>query len=108
MINPWEVERLEAKWVDDVEIVYYGLAGRKKPRSLKERLRDLLNHGNGKLTANGPHRGGEILWQLNGYKEFSLWVLPTDNPPVPRNLEKTIIERFQSITGKLPFANRQK
>ena len=107
VIHPWEVEKLSNKWVDDVDIFYYGLAGANSPRSLKSRLNDLIKHSMGFITDRGPHKGGEIIWQLKGYENFEVWILPTGNPPEPRNLEEKLIRQFYQITGKLPFANRQ-
>ena len=107
VIHPWEVERLSRKWVDDVDILYYGLAGAISPRSLKSRLHDLIKHSMGFITDRGPHKGGEILWQLKGYEDFEIWVLATGNPPEPRLLEEKLIRHFYQTTGKLPFANRQ-
>lgn len=107
VVKPWSNEKLENKWVNNVDVVYYGLAGDSSPRFLRDRLNDLLNHGNGKTTSSGPHKGGEILWQLKGYENFNLWILPTDNPPSPRNFEKAFLKRFYEIVNKLPFANRQ-
>lgn len=107
VINPWDLTRLKEKWVNKVDIVYYGLAGAKSFRSLSERLNDLVNHGKGYTTNSGPHKGGEILWQLQDYKKFSIWILPTSEPPIPRNIENMLLKRFHQNTGKLPFANRQ-
>lgn len=107
VINPWSAEKLKAKWVANVDLVYYGIAGAKSHRPLKKRLNDLLRHGNGKITDRGPHKGGEILWQLLDYKDFTLWVLPTNGPPVPRDYENQILQKFCEKMGKLPFANRQ-
>jgi len=107
VIKPWSDEQLKDKWVRDVEVVYIGVAGVSTPRSLRKRIRDLLRHGNGFAKKNGPHRGGEILWQLRGYKKFSLWILPTTCPPAPRNTEDRLINAFEDATGFLPFANRR-
>ncbi len=107
VINPWEVARLATKWVEGVEVVYYGLAGRDTPRSLGARLGDFLEHGRGNTTDRGPHKGGEILWQLKGFEAFTLWVHSTSGPPMPRQYEEKLIQRFVDKTGKLPFANRQ-
>ncbi len=104
VINPWEVKRLKNKWVDDVDVVYYGIAGKKSFRSLKKRLNDLIKHGNGKTSDRGPHKGGEIFWQLKGYKNFELWVLARENP---REFEKELLRIFHKQTRKKPFANRQ-
>lgn len=107
VITPWSLERLSEKWIEDSEIVYFGLAGKNSVRSLSQRLNDLLNHGKGKTSDRGPHKGGEILWQLSGYETFSLWILPTGNPPLPRIHEEKLIADFVETYGKLPFANRQ-
>ncbi|GIK61361.1 MAG: hypothetical protein D8M26_12200 [Ignavibacteriae bacterium] len=107
VIAPWDIERLTRKWVDDADILYYGLAGANSPRSLKSRLKDLVNHSMGFVTDRGPHKGGEIIWQLSGYENFEIWVLATGNPPAPRILEEKLIRQFYQSTGKLPFANRQ-
>lgn len=107
VINPWTISRLKDKWVTGVDIVYYGIAGKQSQRSLRQRLTDLKKHGSGKITDRGPHKGGEILWQLKQYEKFSLWILPTDGPPTPRNLENEILHSFHNKIGKLPFANRQ-
>lgn len=107
VIAPWPVSRLAEKWVPGTEVVYYGLAGRRRPRSLTARLTDLLEHGKGNTTDRGPHKGGEILWQLQGSWSFSLWILPTADPPVPRLTEKALLEAFRRAYSALPFANRQ-
>lgn len=107
VIRPWSTEKLKVKWVKDVDIVYYGLAGKKSQRSLRSRLNDLLKHGNGKITDGGPHQGGEILWQLMDYEEFLVWILPTEGPPTPRDMEHRILTEFNTLSGSLPFANRQ-
>jgi hypothetical protein len=107
VIYPWEVERLSDKWLEDVDVLYYGLAGATSSRSLKSRLTDLLNHSKGLITDRGPHKGGEIIWQLKGYENFEIWIMPTGNPPEPRILEEKLLKQFYQITGKLPFANRK-
>lgn len=107
VISSWSRARLEGKWVEGAEIVYYGLAGSRSPRSLRRRLNDLLRHGRGDTTDRGPHKGGEILWQLLGYENFSLWASPTEDPPAPRQLEHQLLENFHRHTGQLPYANRQ-
>ncbi len=107
VINPAEIPYLQKKWVEGTEVIYIGLAGRRNPRTLRKRLRDLLQHGKGKTTESGPHKGGEILWQLVGSEEFELWILATEDPPYPRVLENRMLMVFETETGKLPFANRQ-
>ncbi|MBN2602545.1 MAG: winged helix-turn-helix domain-containing protein [Candidatus Thermoplasmatota archaeon] len=107
VIKPWTVEKLKNKWVKNTDIVYYGLAGKKSFRSLNVRLGDLLRHGNGKISTSGPHKGGEILWQLKNYERFALWILSTGEPPEPRNYEELVLRTFHNEKQKLPFANRQ-
>jgi hypothetical protein len=107
VINPWLIQRLVDKWLDEVDILYYGLAGANSPRSLKSRLTDLINHSKGLISDRGPHKGGEIIWQLKGFENFEIWILPTGNPPEPRNMEEKLLKQFFQITGQLPFANRK-
>ncbi len=87
-----------------VEVLYFGLAGKKNHVSLRKRIQQLIRHS----VIAGPHHGGEILWQLRGYKNFEVYYYPTGNPPEPRRIEEKLISDFESYTGKLPFANRQK
>ncbi len=107
VIRPWDLDKLSKKWVDDADILYYGLAGANSFRSLKSRLKDLINHSKSLVTDRGPHKGGEIIWQLKGYENFSIWILPTGNPPAPREMEAKLLKSFYQLTGKLPFANRR-
>ena len=105
--RPWSLKRLKSKWVENAEIIYYGLAGQKNFRSLEMRLGDLIGHGSGK-SKSWPHDGGEIMWQLDGFESFSVWIFPTEPPPVPREREIELLVSFENRTGKLPFANRQR
>lgn len=107
VIKPWSLKELKNKWVSNAEIVYYGLAGKRSLRSLRKRLNDLIRHGKGLISESGPHSGGEILWQLKHYERFSIWVLPTNDPLAPRNIEEYILQIFFDENKKLPFANRQ-
>jgi hypothetical protein len=107
VVAPWSEEMLAAKWVSASRLVYIGLAGRHKPRSLKTRLGELLRHCSGRTTDRGPHCGGEILWQLRGYSSFGVVALPTADPPVPRQMEEALLKAFRGRYGALPFANRQ-
>lgn len=106
LIRPWTLEKLKEKWVEDAEVIYLGVAGVKAPRTLRARIRDLIRHGQGRTNENGPHMGGELMWQLENHLWFQLWVLPLGNPPAPREKEQELITQFEKATGKLPFANR--
>jgi hypothetical protein len=108
VICPWPLDRLSEKWVVGAEVLYYGIAGARSNRSLNKRIKDLLSHAYGNTTDRGPHKGGEILWQLKGWHLFSLWVLPTAGPPVPRQTETALLDSFSCRYGRLPFANRRK
>jgi len=88
-------------------MVYIGLAGSRTPRSLRKRLDELLKHASGLTTDRGPHKGGEIVWQLRDYHQFHLWAAQTDDPPIPREIEETLLRQFAEAHGTLPFANRQ-
>jgi hypothetical protein len=108
VITPWPVERLRDRWVEDVELVYIGCAGRtKSSRILRKRLEDLLKHGAGSITSSGPHKGGERIWQCVGWEKFTLAWRPTGPYPEPHNLEVAIGNRFVELTGSYPFANEQ-
>ena len=108
VIAPWSTSRLGAKWVPDSEVLYIGCAGTRSFRTLCQRLRDLLSHDNGNTTDRGPHKGGEILWQLRGYEYFRVGWLPTDGRPEQRDRERRLMGAFELATGKLPFANRHR
>jgi hypothetical protein len=104
VIMPWSLEKLEKKWVPGVDVLYFGKAGTDtKKRTLRKRLSELIRHSMGKTTKQGPHKGGELLWQLRGYMDFEVGFLPTDQP---EKEEGRLIGLFLSNTGKLPFANR--
>lgn len=106
VINPWPLHRLQAKWVPDVELIYIGCAGRTaSSRPLRKRLGDLLRHGAGKVSTSGPHKGGERLWQCEGWESFRLAWRSTGLHPEPHALEVAIGSRFLALTGALPFAN---
>ena len=108
VIFPWNLERLKSKWVWKTDTVYIGLAGRHTSRSLRKRLNDLVNHASGHTTDRGPHRGGEIAWQLRDYQQFHVWAAQTADPPIPRQIEETLLQQFVEAHKTLPFANRQR
>ncbi len=104
VIKPWSRDKLLKKWVPETEILYLDRAGDdKKQRSLRRCITDLVRHSQGKTTDQGPHIGGELLWQLKGYENFELGYLPTDTP---KELERSLLAWFYSKTGRVPYANR--
>jgi hypothetical protein len=106
VINPWPLGRLCERWIEDVELIYIGCAGAtSSSRTLHKRIDDLLKHGGGKISASGPHKGGERLWQCIGWDVFTLAWKACGPYPEPHDLEVAIGERFLRLAGQLPFAN---
>ena len=104
VIKPWSQNKLLKKWVPETEILYLDRAGDdKKQCSLRRRITDLVRHSQGKTTDQGPHIGGELLWQLRGYENFELGYFPTDKP---EEFERSLLAWFYSKTGRVPYANR--
>ena len=106
VVVPLSADRLRAKWVPGTRVVYIGIAGNTNPRTLRQQLKDMINHAAGDTTDRGPHRKGEALWQLEGYENFMVMAATTAEPPAPRELEESLLERFQKRHGTLPFGNR--
>lgn len=107
VVRPRPTEQLRAKWVPAVDVIYIGVAGRNNPRSLRARLTELLNHARGNTTTNGPHCGGEIVWQLQDHRALLLSAAATADPPAPRETELALVAEFKSQHGTRPFGNRQ-
>lgn len=106
VIRPWPHEKLEAKWVDGVDVLYFGKA---QDQSLEARLRQLIGHSLGLTTKKGPHRGGEIVWQLKGHEAFEVLFLPTDTPIQAEEMEANLISEFCRVDeGKMPFGNKKR
>jgi len=106
VITPWPLERLQSRWIDGVELVYIGCAGAtQSSRTLAKRLSDLLKHAEGRVTASGPHKGGERLWQCRGWEDWTLAWRASDPYPAPHAEEVAIGSEFMRLTGALPFAN---
>jgi hypothetical protein len=106
VISPWPRARLRDRWIEGVELVYIGCAGRTtSSRTLDKRINDLLKHGGGRINARGPHKGGERLWQCIGWEAFTLAWKACGPYPEPHDLEVAIGQRFERLTGQLPFAN---
>ena len=104
VIKPWSRDKLLKKWVPETEILYLDRAGDDTRQcSLRSCITDLVRHSQGKTTDQGPHIGGELLWQLKGYENFELGYLPTDTPEA---FEKSLLVWFYSRTGRVPYANR--
>jgi hypothetical protein len=108
VIAPRSEDILRSRWISGVELVYIGCAGRTpSSRTLHRRLRDLLRHGGGLVTDNGPHKGGERVWQCVGWQSFTLAWRASAPYPVPHEQEVAIGMAFQRLAGALPFANER-
>jgi len=103
VIRPWTREKLTAKWVDGVEVLYFGKA---QQQSLYQRISQLIRHSQGLTTKRGPHKGGEIIWQLKGYESFIIFYLPIKTPDAAAEMESKLISEFYRFNSKLPFGNR--
>lgn len=89
------VDLLRLKWVAGTPVVYIGMAG----RSLRRRVRALVDYGGGKPVG---HQGGRYLWQLEGCDELLVaWLLD----PEPARTEDRLLAAFQVLHRGLPFAN---
>jgi len=101
------VKELEMNWVDKTIVIYIGKAGGYKDdgtemdATLKSRLYTYLRFGKGKDVR---HYGGRYIWQLENSKKLVVcWkMLPNDDP---RSFESNLIQKFNTIYKKRPFAN---
>lgn len=99
------VSELAEKWVNGAETVYVGKAGGPGLGStLAKRVRQYLAFGAGKRAG---HWGGRHIWQLPGAGELRLCWLPT-TAEAPRQVEKRLIDLFETTHGAMPFANRRR
>lgn len=93
------IKKLEDAYVADSKVMYIG-----KATSLKKRIGQLLRFGAGSAIA---HWGGRYLWQLADADSLLIAWKPT--PAIePRDEEKQMLKEFESLHGKLPFANLSK
>ena len=93
-----DVSRLEAKWVTNTEVLYYG-----KAKNLQERIGALLRFGRGDPVG---HRGGRFLWQAQDSADFLIGWKPTPGQE-PFGVECELMEEFKGTFGSWPFANIQ-
>jgi hypothetical protein len=86
---------LKSNWVENTKVVYIG-----KATSLKSRLRQYFNFGQGK---NVGHYGGRLIWQLKYSNELLVCWKPLTSDP--REYEADLIRQFVFKFRKRPFAN---
>ena len=93
---------LENKWIEESDILYIGQAGGgNSSATLKKRLKQYMRFGQGEPVG---HWGGRFIWQLKDNRDLLICWRPTPNED-PREIEKAMIESFESEFGKKPFAN---
>jgi hypothetical protein len=94
------VSKLQSKWVENSLVLNIGKAGGGKA-TLRSRLRQYMQFGQGKPVG---HHGGRYIWQLSHSTHLLVcWKVTPDD--VPRTVEKILIENFETVYGRLPFAN---
>ena len=93
---------LKNNLVEDTLVVYIGKAGGSNSRAtLHSRLKQYMRFGEGKPVG---HWGGRLIWQLENHRELTVCYKTLANSE-PREEEKKLILEFESIHGKIPFAN---
>ena len=93
---------LEKNWVPEASVLYFGETGglaRKPGRTLKKRIGELVDFGDGKPAS---HWGGRLIWQLSGSENFLIaWCVTND----PITLKVCMIKQFITEYCRYPFAN---
>lgn len=93
------IPELENNWVTGTPVIYIG-----KATSLRKRLRQYFQFGNGKSVG---HYGGRYIWQLSGAHDLHVCFLPTDNYDL-ETIESALIQDFRTQFNARPFANLTK
>jgi hypothetical protein len=88
---------LQAKWVEEAEVVYVG-----KASNLRGRLKQYADYGAGKPVG---HQGGRYIWQLTDSDALLVAWKPSDADQPASTLEAKLVGFFKSEHGRLPFAN---
>jgi len=87
------VSVLKKKWVDGALVLNIGKAGPSKGRTLKSRLRQYMQFGEGKPVR---HWGGRYIWQLHDSDELLVcWKSNFDT--APRDAEESLLREFESV-----------
>jgi hypothetical protein len=99
--SSYTLEVLEAVWVYDAEILYFGKAECRL--GILERLTKYRRFGNGKRSG---HSGGRAIWQLEDAHNLRVcWRVTGDQNADDE--ESKLIEAFKEAhRGSRPFANR--
>ncbi|WP_426979963.1 hypothetical protein ACQCSU_21960 (plasmid) [Pseudarthrobacter sp. O4] len=95
----YTLDFLQAAWVPDTAILYFGKA--QCQLGIYERLNKYRRFGNG---GNSGHSGGRTIWQLEDAQDLKVCWLVTGDPV---EVEGALIEAFkENHQGRRPFANR--
>ncbi len=96
------VAELQRQWVAGPKVIYVGKAGSSSgTTTLRSRLRSYMRFGLGKPVG---HWGGRYIWQLADASDLQVCWKPTPNED-PAVIESQLIQAFQAMYGKRPFAN---
>ena len=96
------INKLKNNLVEGTLVVYIGKAGGSNSRAtLHSRLKQYMRFGEGEPVG---HWGGRLIWQLENHRELTVCYKTLANSE-PREEEKKLILEFESIHGKIPFAN---
>jgi hypothetical protein len=96
------IDRLRQNWVDGAYVVYIGKAGFSgSVATLRSRLSMYIRFGMGTPSA---HSGGRLIWQLADCDDLLVAWKPLTTED-PESIEKKMIRGFETIYGKMPFAN---
>lgn len=93
---------LQQRWVEGAMVLYIGKAGPTEGRTL--RVWEYMQFGKGIPIG---HSGGKCVWQLRHSEDLLVCWKPTLDE-APREVEKRLIQEFEAIYGKIPFANGQR
>ncbi len=93
------VERLQQEWVAGAQTLYIGSA-----KDLQDRIGLLIEFSDAGPDKSVFHRGGRLLWQVEGSDDFEVAWKPTRSDEF-RPLERKLVDEFAEIWGRMPFAN---
>ncbi len=96
------IKELQENWVLKAKVIYIGKAGGKESSAtLYSRIEQYLDFGHGKPVG---HWGGRLIWQIENSGRLLLCWKPLTSSE-PREEELKLIQHFNSIYGKRPYAN---
>jgi hypothetical protein len=102
------ISTLVSAWVNDTIVLYIGQAGGKRGgkesnATLQSRIKTYLSFGRGRKAG---HWGGRLIWQIQDSQNLIVCWKRTEKED-PKKVEENLIQEFQSIYQKRPFANLQ-